>query len=887
MNSMQKTYNPKDFEARIYADWMNKGEFTPDREKDKAAGKKPFTIVMPPPNVTGNLHMGHAMNNTLQDILIRFKRMRGYSALWIPGTDHASISTEVKVVEKLRKEGKSKDSLGREKFLEAAWAWTEEYGGNIKNQLKKLGVSCDWSRERFTLDEGLSAAVEEMFIRLYKKGLVYQGDRIINWCPHDKTALSDAEVEHEEQEGKMWTFRYPIDGEDDAIMISTTRPETIPGDLAVAVNPEDERYKDYVGKYAVIPVIERKIPIIADSYVESEFGTGAVKITPSHDPNDFEVGARHDLGQLLIMDEEARLNENAGKYQGLSREEARKAIIKDFDEGGYLVKIDDHHNAVGHCERCKTVIEPMLSKQWFVAMEELAKPALEAYQKGDLHFVPERFGKIYTHWLENIRDWCISRQLWWGHRLPVYYCDDCGEVMVSKEAVDTCPACGSKNIRQDEDSLDTWFSSALWPFSTMGWPDSTPDLDFYYPTDVLITGYDIIFFWVIRMVFSAIEITGELPFTDVYLTGLIRDEQGRKMSKSLGNGIDPLDVIDQYGADALRFTLITGSTPGNDMRFSYKRVESNRNFCNKLWNASRFVLMNLPEDFYDAKVITEKLHSEDRWILTRVDETIVEVQEKIEKYDIGMAAEAVHDFIWDEYCDWYIEMVKPRLYGDDIEDREVVYGVLLDVLEKILKMLHPFMPFITEEIYAFLPSTKEDLIVSPWPESGVYKYDEDVEKISILREAIRGIRNAKAEMDIEPFRKSKLYLLTDDDARAEVYDELKNHFANLANCTAIERIPDRDAVSDDVISVVVEKAELFLPMKDLVDYDKEAQRLKKDMEKTEAEIERAEKKLANENFVSKAKPEVVQKEREKLETHKENLKNLKERAAFVQKQLAD
>lgn len=887
MNSMQKTYNPKDFESRIYADWMEKGEFTPDREKDKAEGKKPFTIVMPPPNVTGNLHMGHAMNNTLQDILIRFKRMRGYSALWIPGTDHASISTEVKVVEKLRKEGKSKDSLGREKFLEAAWAWTEEYGGNIKNQLKKLGVSCDWSRERFTLDEGLSAAVEEMFIRLYKKGLVYQGDRIINWCPHDKTALSDAEVEHEEQEGKMWTFRYPIDGEDDAIMISTTRPETIPGDLAVAVNPEDERYKDYVGKYAVIPVIERKIPIIADSYVESEFGTGAVKITPSHDPNDFEVGARHDLGQLLIMDEEARLNENAGKYQGLSREEARKAIIKDFDEGGYLVQIDDHHNAVGHCERCKTVIEPMLSKQWFVAMEELAKPALEAYKKGELHFVPERFGKIYTHWLENIRDWCISRQLWWGHRLPVYYCDDCGEVMVSKEAVDTCTACGSKNIRQDEDSLDTWFSSALWPFSTMGWPDSTPDLDFYYPTDVLITGYDIIFFWVIRMVFSAIEITGELPFTDVYLTGLIRDEQGRKMSKSLGNGIDPLDVIDQYGADALRFTLITGSTPGNDMRFSYKRVESNRNFCNKLWNASRFVLMNLPEDFYDAKVIEEKLHSEDRWILTRVDETIVEVQEKIEKYDIGMAAEAVHDFIWDEYCDWYIEMVKPRLYGDDIEDREVVYGVLLDVLEKILKMLHPFMPFITEEIYAFLPSTKEDLIVSPWPESGVYKYDEDVEKISILREAIRGIRNAKAEMDIEPFRKSKLYLLTDDDARAEVYDELKDHFANLANCTAIERIPDRDAVSDDVISVVVEKAELFLPMKDLVDYDKEAQRLKKDMEKTEAEIERAEKKLANENFVSKAKPEVVQKEREKLETHKENLKNLKERAAFVQKQLAD
>lgn len=887
MNSMQKTYDPKDFESRIYADWMDKGEFTPDRDKDKAQGKKPFTIVMPPPNVTGNLHMGHAMNNTLQDILIRFKRMRGYSALWVPGTDHASISTEVKVVEKLRNEGKSKDGLGREKFLEAAWAWTEEYGGNINNQLKKLGVSCDWSRERFTLDEGLSHAVEEMFIRLYNKGLVYQGDRIINWCPHDKTALSDAEVEHKEQEGHMWTFRYPIDGEDDAIMISTTRPETIPGDLAIAVNPEDERYKDYIGKHAIIPVIERKIPIIADSYVDSEFGTGAVKITPSHDPNDFEVGARHDLGQLLIMDEEARLNENAGKYAGLMRDEARKAIVKDFDEGGYLVKIDDHHNAVGHCERCKTVIEPMLSKQWFVAMEELAKPALEAYEKGDLHFVPERFGKIYTHWLENIRDWCISRQLWWGHRLPVYYCDDCGEVMVSKEAVHTCSACGGKNIRQDEDTLDTWFSSALWPFSTMGWPDSTPDLDYYYPTDVLITGYDIIFFWVIRMVFSALEITEELPFTDVYLTGLIRDEQGRKMSKSLGNGIDPLEVIDQYGADALRLTLVTGNSPGNDMRFSYKRVESNRNFCNKLWNASRFVLMNLPEDFYGAKVMEDKLHTEDRWILTRVDETIAEVQEKIEKYDIGMAAEVVHDFIWDEYCDWYIEMVKPRLYGDDVEDREVVYGVLLDVLEKILKMLHPFMPFITEEIYAFLPSTEGDLIVSDWPECGVYNYHDDVEKISVLREAIRGIRNAKAEMDIEPFRKSKLYLLTDDDARAEVYDEIKAHFANLANCTSIERIGDRDAVSDDVISVVVEKAELFLPMKDLVDYDKEAQRLKKDMEKTLSEIERAENKLANESFVSKAKPEVVQKEREKLEMYKENLKNLKERAAFVEKQLSE
>lgn len=882
---MQKTYDPKDFEERIYRAWMDHGAFTPDREQDQKDGKKPFTIVMPPPNVTGNLHMGHAMNNTLQDILTRFKRLQGYSALWVPGTDHASISTEVKVVEKLRAEGKSKESLGREKFLDEAWAWTEEYGGNIKNQLKKLGVSCDWSRDRFTLDEGLSKAVEEFFMRLYEKDLIYRGNRIINWCPHDKTALSDAEVEHKEEDGKMWTFRYPVDGEDDAIMISTTRPETIPGDLAVAVNPEDERYADYVGKELVLPLFGRKIPVVSDAYVESDFGTGAVKITPSHDPNDFGVGERHGLGQLLIMDETAHLNEHAGKYAGMDRYEARKAIVSDMEEAGYLVKVEDHHHAVGHCERCKTAIEPMLSLQWFVAMEKLAEPALKAYEEGELNFIPERFGKIYTHWLENIRDWCISRQLWWGHRIPVYYCDDCGEVIVSREAPETCPACGSENLRQDEDTLDTWFSSALWPFSTMGWPEMTEDLDFYYPTDVLVTGYDIIFFWVIRMVFSALELTGELPFKDVYLTGLIRDEQGRKMSKSLGNGIDPLDVIDQYGADALRFTLVTGTTPGNDMRFSYKRVESNRNFCNKLWNASRFVLMNLPEDFKRAAVREDRLRTEDRWILTRLDETIREVEEKIEKYDIGLAAEAVHDFIWDEYCDWYIEMVKPRLYGEDIEDRETVYGVLLDALEKILTILHPFMPFITEEIYTFLPTTDGELIASAWPKSGIYRDSEAVQTVAVLREAIRGIRNAKAEMDIEPFRKSKLYILTDDDDRRDLLRSMEGHFVNLANITSIECIETRDDVSDDVISVVVEKGELFLPMKDLVDYDKEAERLSRDIEKTESEIERAEKKLANENFVNKAKPEIVQKERDKLAVHRENLENLKKRMAFVQTQL--
>ncbi|MDD7362538.1 MAG: valine--tRNA ligase [Peptoniphilus sp.] len=885
MIKMQKTYDPKDFEERIYRSWMDHGAFTPDREQDKKEGKKPFTIVMPPPNVTGNLHMGHAMNNTLQDILTRYKRLKGFSALWIPGSDHASISTEVKVVEKLRKEGKTKESLGREAFIGEAWKWTEEYGGNIKNQLKKLGVSCDWSRERFTLDEGLTEAVEEFFMRLYDKGLIYRGNRIINWCPHDKTAISDAEVEHEEEDGKMWTFRYPIDGEDDAIFISTTRPETIPGDLAVAVNPDDDRYRDYVGKDVILPLFDRKIPIISDSYVESEFGTGAVKITPSHDPNDFGVGERHGLGQLLIMDETAHLNENAGKYAGMERDEARKAIVADMDEAGYLVKVEDHHHAIGHCERCKTAIEPMLSLQWFVAMEELAKPALKAYEDGKLHFIPERFGKIYTHWLENIRDWCISRQLWWGHRIPVYYCDDCGEVIVSKEEVTECPACHSHRLHQDEDTLDTWFSSALWPFSTMGWPEKTEDLDFYYPTDVLVTGYDIIFFWVIRMVFSAIELTGEVPFTDVYLTGLIRDEQGRKMSKSLGNGIDPLEVIDQYGADALRFTLVTGTTPGNDVRFSYKRVESNRNFCNKLWNASRFVLMNLPEDFKNADVQEDKLHGEDRWILTRLDETVRDVEAKIEKYDIGLAAEAVHDFIWDEYCDWYIEMVKPRLYGDDIDDREVVYGVLLDVLEKILVMLHPFMPFITEEIYSFMPSTEGELIASAWPESGRYNYGEDVKGIAAVQEAIRGIRNAKAEMDIEPHRKSKLYVLTDDAERRELYRDMEGHFVNLANITSIEFADDRDDISDDVLSVVVEKAELFLPMKDLVDYHKEAERLDREIGKTRSEIERAEKKLANENFVNKAKPEVVQKERDKLAMHRENLENMEERMAFVRAQL--
>ncbi|MCD1148001.1 valine--tRNA ligase [Peptoniphilus sp. KCTC 25270] len=876
MDNMKKVYDPKTFEDRIYSEWMEKGYFRPEIDENK----KPYTIMMPPPNVTGNLHMGHAMNNTLQDILIRYKRMAGYSALWVPGTDHASISTEAKVVQKIKEEGKSKEGLGREGFLEEAWAWTEKYGGNIKNQLKKLGVSCDWSRERFTLDEELSYAVEEVFIRLYEKGLIYRGDRIINWCPSCKTAISDAEVEHVEGEGKIWTFKYPIEDSDEFLSISTTRPETIPGDLAVAVNPEDERYAKLVGKHVILPVLERRIPIVADDYVDVEFGTGAVKITPSHDPNDFEVGERHNLGQLLIMDELGYLNENAGKYNGMERYEARKAIIKDFDELGLFVEEKVHNNAIGHCERCKTVIEPILSKQWFVEMKPLAEPALKAYRDGNLDFIPERFGKIYVHWLENIRDWCISRQLWWGHRLPVYYCNDCGEVIVSRDEHHKCTKCGSENLRQDEDTLDTWFSSALWPFSTLGWPKKTPDFDFYYPTDVLVTGYDIIFFWVIRMVFSAIELTDQLPFKDVYLTGLVRDEQGRKMSKSLGNGIDPLDIIADYGADALRFTLVTGNSAGNDLRFSIKRVEANRNFANKLWNASRFVLMNLPEDMKEFSYNVEDLRTEDKWILHQARETIASVETKLDKYDIGLAADAIQDFIWEDYCDWYIELVKPRLYGDDTKDREVVFGVLIEVLETILKLLHPFMPYITEEIWNYLPNRQSALIVSQWPKSDAV-YEKEKKEIEYIQKAVKGLRNAKAEMEIEPHRKSKLIVLTEDEEIEELFQRNAGHLSNLGNITEIERIKDRKAVEEDVISVVVDKAELFLPMSDLVDYAKELERLEKEEEKTQSEIKRAEKKLGNENFVAKANPEVVEQEKAKLESYKKMLETIEERLAFV------
>lgn len=860
IENLPKTYDPKDFENRLYDFWKEKEYFKANVDKDR----KPYTIMMPPPNVTGNLHMGHALNNTIQDILIRWKRMEGYEALWLPGTDHASISTEAKVVEKIRSEGKTKEKLGRERFIQEAWDWTKKYGGNINNQLEKLGVSCDWSRERFTLDESLSNAVEEVFIRLYEKGLIYRGDRIINWCPNCKTAISDAEVDHEESLGHIWHIRYPIKDEEKYIIIATTRPETMLGDLAIAVHPEDERYADLIGKIAILPLVNREIPIIADEYVEMDFGSGAVKITPSHDPNDFEVGERHNLGQCVIMSEDGTINENGGKYKGLDRYVARKAIVEDLENEDYLVEIKDHDNSIGHCERCKTVVEPLISKQWFVKMEPLAKPALEVYKEGKLNFIPERFGKVYTHWLEGIKDWCISRQLWWGHRLPVYYCEDCGEIMVLKEKPKRCTKCNSTNVYQDPDTLDTWFSSALWPFSTLGWPEQTEDFEYFFPTDVLITGYDIIFFWVVRMVFSSLEQTGKVPFKDVFLTGLVRDAEGRKMSKSLGNGIDPLEVIDEYGADALRFTLVTGNTPGNDMRFYMERVEANRNFANKLWNATRFVLMNLDENISIEKIDSAFLEEEDKWIISRVNSVIKDVTTNLDKYEIGMAAQKIHDFIWDEYCDWYIEMVKPRLYGDNKESKETAEKVLLHVLENILKLLHPFMPFITEEIWRHLPLREEDLIISYWPVYNEENKDIEAEKrMAFIMEAIKGIRNARQEMNIAPSKKATLIFVTKDENIKEVINYGKRYFVNLASGEDIKIQEDKSQLGEDNISVVLNKCEVFIPLKELIDFGKEIERLEKEKKKLEEELKRVRGKLSNKGFIEKAPEQVVSKEKKK------------------------
>lgn len=878
LENLPKTYDPKDFEDRLYDYWNDNGHFKAHVDETK----KPFTIMMPPPNVTGSLHMGHALNNTIQDILIRWKRMEGYSALWLPGTDHASISTESRVVNKIKSEGKTKEGLGREGFLEEAWEWTDKYGTTIKNQLKKLGVSCDWTRERFTLDEGLSHAVEEVFIRLYDKDLIYRGDRIINWCPSCMTAISDAEVEHEDAHGHIWHVRYPIKDSDEFITIATTRPETILGDLAIAVNPEDERYTDLVGKTAILPLMNKEIPIITDSYVEMDFGTGAVKITPSHDLNDFEVGERHNLGQYIIMNEDATISDKGGIYAGLERYEARKKIVEDLKEQGFLVEIKDHENAIGHCERCTAVIEPLISKQWFVKMKDMAKPALAAYHDGGLNFIPDRFGKVYTNWLENLNDWCISRQLWWGHRIPVYYCDDCDEIIVSRDNPGKCSKCNSTNIRQDMDTLDTWFSSALWPFSTLGWPENTEDLNYFFPTDVIVTGYDIILFWIIRMVFSSIEQTGEIPFKDVFLTGLILDEEGRKMSKSLDNGIDPLDIIDQYGADALRFTLVTGNSPGHDMRFSKERVEANRNFANKLWNATRFVLMNLEEDVAKQELNLEDLEEEDKWILSKLRQTGKAVTENLDKYEIGMAAERIYGFVWDEYCDWYIEMVKSRLFGDDVKSKETAEKVLLFVLKDILKLLHPFMPFITEEIWQHLPENKDPLILSNWPEHGEeFNYPEAEKNIGYIKGAIRGIRNARAEMNIIPSRKSNQIFVTKDEKIKEIIKNGESYFMNLASADEVQILENKDEITEDTISVVLDKCEVFLPLKELVDFEKEIERLEKEKEKLEGEIKRVVGKLSNESFVSKAPEKLVEAERGKQKKYEEMLSNVLDRIKSI------
>ena len=874
--NLEKTYNPKAIEAKLYEKWCDNKYFHAEVDRSK----KPFTTVMPPPNITGKLHMGHALDNTLQDILIRYKRMQGYNALWIPGTDHAAISTEVKVTNQLKEEGIDKKELGREKFLERTWQWKEEYAGTIEGQLKKLGVSCDWDRERFTMDEGCSKAVEEVFIKLYNEGYIYKGSRIINWCPVCKTSLSDAEVEHEEQDGFFWHIKYPIVGTDDYLEIATTRPETLLGDTAIAVHPDDERYKDIVGKMCKLPLTDREIPIVADYYVDKEFGTGAVKITPAHDPNDFEVGKRHNLPEINIMNDDATINEQyGGKYAGMDRYEARKAMVADLEEQGYLVKVVPHSHNVGTHDRCHTTVEPMIKQQWFVKMEELAKPAIEAIKNGDLRFVPERFNKIYLHWLENIRDWCISRQIWWGHRIPAYYCDECGEVVVGHGAPEKCPKCGCTHFTQDEDTLDTWFSSALWPFSTLGWPDQTEDLDYFYPTDVLVTGYDIIFFWVIRMVFSGYEHTGKAPFNTVLIHGLVRDSQGRKMSKSLGNGIDPLEIIDKYGADALRLTLITGNAPGNDMRFYNERVEASRNFANKVWNASRFILMNMeknvveePEDFL--------LKPADRWILSKVNSLTKEMTENMDKFELGIAVQKVHDFIWDEFCDWYVEIAKYRIYHaeEDSQSANCALWVLKTVLGQALKLLHPFMPFITEEIYGALVPEEESLMMSSWP---VYredwKFPYATEVIEHVKAITRGIRNMRAEMNVPNNKRTKVYIISSDSKLLTALEVLKESVKPLMLANDIILHYEKKDVADDAVSIVVPGATVYLPLEDLVDFEQERERLKKEEERLNSEIKRAQGMLANERFTSKAPADKVQAERDKLEKYTKMLEQVKER----------
>ena len=875
---LEKNYNPADIETRLYEKWQEKKYFHAEVDKDK----KPFTIVMPPPNITGQLHMGHALDNTMQDILIRFKRMQGYSALWVPGTDHASIATEAKIVEAMRKEGITKEEIGRDKFLERAWDWKKEYGGRIVKQLKKIGSSADWDRERFTMDEGCSEAVKEVFVKLYNKGQIYKGERIINWCPKCLTSISDAEVEYEDQAGHFWHLRYPLSDGSGFIQMATTRPETMLGDTAVAVNPNDERYKDMVGKTVILPIVHREIPIIADEYVDMEFGTGVVKITPAHDPNDFEVGLRHNLPVINVMTEDAKIVDEYPKYAGMDRYEARKAIVADLEAEGVLVKIEDHSHNVGTCYRCHTTVEPRVSKQWFVKMKELAKPAIDAVKNGDTRFVPSHFDKTYFHWLEGIRDWCISRQLWWGHQIPAFYCDDCGEMVVTKDAHPVCPKCG-KPMRQDPDTLDTWFSSALWPFSTLGWPEKTEELEYFYPTSVLVTGYDIIFFWVIRMMFSGLEHMGEVPFKTVLIHGLVRDSQGRKMSKSLGNGIDPLEVIDKYGADALRFTLITGNAPGNDMRFYWERVEASRNFANKVWNASRFIMMNLPEEGV-KEVSEEALTDADKWILSKVNTLVKDVTENMEKYELGIAADKLYSFIWEEFCDWYIEMVKPRLYNDADETKTAALYTLQKVLITSLKLLHPYMPFVTEEIFCTLQDKEESIMISEWPvytEKMVFGKEEKA--VETIKEAVRNIRNIRAEMNVAPSKKAKVFVVSENEEVRNIFENGKVFFATLGYASEVLIQQDKTGIDEDAVSVLIPNAAIYMPFAELVDIEKEVERLKKEKERLTKELARVNGMLANPNFVNKAPEKKIAEEKEKLENYTQMMARVEERLAHLSK----
>jgi len=879
MKELEKTYDPKNIEDRLYKKWEDNGYFHAEVDKTK----KPFTIMMPPPNITGQLHMGHALDNTMQDILTRYKRMQGYNALWQPGTDHASIATEVKVIKALKEQGIDKNDLGRDGFLEKCWEWRKEYGGRIVNQLKKMGSSADWQRERFTMDDGCSEAVKEVFIKLYEKGLIYKGSRIVNWCPVCHTSISDAEVEHEEQDGFFWHINYPVVGEDGRFVeIATTRPETMFGDTAVAVNPEDDRYKDLVGKQLILPMTDRTIPVISDPYVDKDFGTGCVKITPAHDPNDFQVGQRHNLEEITVIDDSAVMNEKAGKYAGMDRYECRKQLVEDLSAAGLLVKIEPHTHNVGTHDRCGTTVEPLIKKQWFVKMDELIKPAVDGVKNGEIELIPKRMEKNYFNWTDNIRDWCISRQLWWGHRIPAYYCEDCGEMVVSKDEVHTCPKCGSKNMVQDPDTLDTWFSSALWPFSTLGWPEKTADLDYFYPNDVLITGYDIIFFWVIRMVFSGYEQMGKAPFHTVLFHGLVRDDQGRKMSKSLGNGIDPLEVIDKYGADALRLTLITGNAPGNDMRFYLDRVEASRNFANKVWNASRFIMMNL-EDYNEEKPLDSELTTTDRWILSRINHVTKDVTENLDKYELGIAVSKVQDFVWDEFCDWYIELVKPRMYDKSEEGRNsknAALWTLKKVLSQALKLIHPYMPFITEEIYCTLHPEEESIMITDWPVYDESIDDQDAEKGMIrVMDLVREIRNVRTEMNVPPSKKAKLIVVSEDASVRDIYSDLAGIYSNLAGASEVSVQSDNGSVPEKAVSAVIPDATAYMPLDELVDMGKELERLQKEQKHLEGEVKRSNGMLSNQKFLDKAPAEKIEEEKAKLADYENMLLDVKKRIA--------